>query len=219
MQTKIKELLARVGPYLVVALVCLALGYYGGSRGQPDRVEERSHVEEKSHVEEIGEVKAAERIREDVKTRKQVTRVKKRVEFRPDGTKASETTTTTGVNTDVTRTGTTDRQSDTQTAVEGSSVTVKDLYKLTDNRRNWRLSVLLGAQLRNPGSIGSLATGATPFNALVVGISAEARLGFIPKVGDHLWVGVWALANPQQMAIAHDPLNYLNVGLSLGVEF
>lgn len=192
-KTSVRALAARLWPFLAVAVLCLGLGYFAGARGRPVHVEEKSHVEEKTHVEKTEEVKAAEKV---VEVKRRV-RVVKRETYRPDGTVATRTTSTTG---DVTKTVGTSNV-DTAKSETSDNLRTVTTAKITDYRPNWRVSALVGAELQNPFRPQLRS----PFGDIAYGVHTERRI-----IGP-FWGGLWVLGV--------GPAKAWYGGASLGFEF
>ncbi len=151
-------------------------------------------MDEVSHV----EIKAANKIAE-VKKRVAVT---KRETFRPDGTLASRTTKKVG--------DTTTKTSDTDVSEKTDKTYTFDRSIVQDYRRDWRVTALVGAQLRNP-----IVNGGNPFSPnLLIGVNAERRI-----IGP-VWAGLFVAGTFPTVGLRDiRTQGALYGGLSLSVEF
>jgi hypothetical protein len=212
LKEQLKAWAKRLAPFLLVALVAFAGGFWSARRGPtPDKVTETSLLRDNYHGEDKTEVKAAEKLDEKVATAKR--RVVRRRTFRPDGTLRSETTS-------IAETGTVaETNRSTEVAADESKKTDEtlrlDTKRETIFRRDWYGGVLLGAELQNP-----ITAGGNPFGTLSVGLEGKRRLNFIPIPGaDRAWLGLSLTMDPMRIAASEDRFKTFRLYVSLGVEF
>jgi hypothetical protein len=210
-KARLKALGARLGPFLLVALVAAGVGYWSGSRGRPARVEQTLGLKEVIQTEQTRYTYTVVR-QTTVKTAKKARQKHQVVEiFNPNGSLASRTTTSTGSQSSATEIGTTDRQSgssDTSKTLQNRDITSKTVTEF--QRSDWRLTALVGAQLQDP-----FRNAGNPFAPnLFLGLNAERRI-FGP-----FWGGVF-VAGTLPLLPGRDwrTNGALYGGVSLSVEF
>ena len=198
--------------YILVAAVCLVLGFASGRRtscgGAPDQVTEKSKTDTTATTKAKDDTKTTSAVQITQKVQRNRKTVIHRVDHTlPSGEKVTDTTITrtdgdTGSKTTGVQTATAEHSTTDETRH-----TVEDKTKVTVYRRDWRAGVLLGATLQNP-----LANAGNPLGQVVLGVQAERRLPALPFLPtDRMWIGVWALTPlPSFKPMA---------GLSIGIEF
>jgi hypothetical protein len=189
----LREWLKRIGTHALAVAVGLAVGYFLGMRGVPDKVTEHVRTAAAVQVETRQATQAATQV-DTQAVRQRATRARTRTERKPDGTVITVRTVATADRIDTRAQLEHSERADLQSAkvqrFTSETLTVRE------SRRDWRVSLLVGAEL---------AIAADPIGDVAYGLHAERRI-----IGP-VWGGAWALGV--------GPARSWFAGLSVGVEF